>query len=190
MEIILIDQSYSGEEEEEKFIKELEKDIKEFDENAKWESADIGTGADWPVIILTIYSAVMSTISAIPELLNGAKKAKAILLKVGDKYGRLRFNEDCSESLAINYIIENESRIKKIEKILKKNIVVDPPVRDEKTGNLSDNPDAYYFQIYHILLDDENEFGECTEKYYFFIIKSDGKFELSHVLKIPKRGYF
>ena len=88
--------------------------------------------------------------------------------------------------MALNYTSENESNISKIDNILKKNIAIDPPTRSKKTGSLDDNPDSYYFLIYHIVLGDKNDFGDYSEKFYHFIIKSDGKFELNNVLSIPK----
>ena len=185
MEIIFNDQSYEGQISEKEFIKEFEKDIKEFDKNAKWKNADIGRGADWPVI-LAIYSSVLATITAISLLLAFAKKFKNHFLKVEYKYGRLRISEDCAGLLALNYISENESNISKIDNILKKNISIDPPARSKKTGSLDDNPDSYYFLIYNIVLDDKNDFGDYSEKIYYFIIRSDGKFELNNVLNIPK----
>lgn len=185
MEIIFNDQSYDSTIIEKEFIKEFEKDIKEFDKNVKWKNADIGRGADWPVI-LAIYSAVVSTMTAIPLLLDFAKKFKKHFSKIEDKYGKLRISEDCAGLLALNYISENERNINKIDNILKKIIAIDPPARSQKTGYLDDNPDSYYVSIYHVILGDENKFGEFSEKYYHFIIKSDGRFELSHILDIPK----
>lgn len=183
MEIIFNDQDFDGLLEEE-FIKEFENDIKRFDKNAKWESSDIGRGADWPVI-LTVYGAILTTITAIPVLLDFVEKFKNHFLYMNKKYGRLKICEDCAKALAISYIGNKENKIKKIKTVFIKNIPVNPPIRENKLGNLSDNPDCYYFFIYHVLLDDKNKFGEFSESYYNFIIKSDGKFELRHKLKIP-----
>jgi len=185
MEIIFSDQSYDGEISEKEFIKEFEKDIKEFDENAKWKNADTGRGADWPVI-LAIYSSVMTTITAIPLLLDYARKFKNHFFKIENKYGKLRISEDCAELLALNYISENEKNVNKIDNILKKDISIDPPTKSKKTGLLDDNPDSYYVFIYNITIGEKDDFGEFQEKIYFFIIKSDGKFELSHSLDKPK----
>ena len=189
MEIILNDQSYELLEKKE-FLEEMIKDIKDFDKNATYESCDIGRGADWPVI-LAIYSSIASTIgmiSAIPAIIEILKKFQSHFVKMKKKYGRLKICEECARTLAINYIFENENEyeIKDVRNVFNKNIPINPPIRNKKIGNLSDNPDSYYFLIYHVILNNENEFGEFLEKYYHFIIKSDGVFELSHILEIPK----
>lgn len=196
MEIILHEQYCFENEDNEEFIKELEKDIKEFDKDAKWQSADTGRGVDWPVILTiyntvsSTYSAVLTTICVIPIIKNLSKKFKEYFFKMENKYGELKICEDCAKLLALNYINEKESNIKNIKRVSKKTISINPPVRDKKTGHLDDNPDSYYFQMYHVTLDDKNEFGEFSEKYYSFIIKSDGRFELNHVLEIPQWNNF
>lgn len=189
MEIILHEQMCLENEKNEDFIKELEKDIKEFDKNAKWESSDIGRGANWPVI-LTIYNTIFTTISAIPVLIDLAKKFKAYFFKMENKYGKLRIDEDFAKLLALNYINENEINIKNIKCISKKTFSINPPTRDKKTGHLDDNPDSYYFQMYIVTINDKNEYGEFTEKIYNFIIKSDGVIELKHELEIPQWNNF
>jgi len=175
MEIILNDLSYEAYVEEEDFIKKFEKDLKSFDKNAKWQSADIGRGADWPVI-LAIFSIIISIPGNIFGFIKLSNEFKKFLTNLKKKYGQVRICEECASLLALNYINSKEKVVQESINIYSKTIPVGPPVKEKKSGHLDDKPECFYIQIYEI-----NKY-----KYYLFVIKSNGTFELKHYLNIPK----
>lgn len=177
MEIIIPDISYDTEKIKQKnLIKEIKKDFRSFSKDFEIKEADIGRGADWPVIIGIIGIAI-NLPGFLESSINLAKKFVDFMNNIKNKYGGIYICEQCASLLAVNFIKNKEKNIKSIENKYNHIIPVDPPVRESvKLNHLDEIPDAFYIQIYKV----------NDDIFYIFNIKSNGQLKLKYKFKIPE----
>ncbi len=181
MELIFSDRYYdSAEWEEGKYAKELATELSEVDQNVKTATADIGHGADWPVVLVQIFNNIdwgsfLAVAGPSGLFLLGDQINRNLdgWIEIGKKFKRLvekfhptRIDENAATLMALNDVVENAG--KPIEFSASLQIVEFTPLPRGK-GKLDKRPDALYLITVRI-----------PNKVFVYGVKSNGKMVFKH----------
>jgi len=174
MEIIVVDPTYDREDRDrEKFINDLQTDAQSLSSDLQISDTDIGRGADWPAIFLSI-GGLFFLGKKINENLEAwvslARKFIKFIENLRKKSWKFRIDEIGATLLAIErIIILEQGNISSIEKI-SENIVAISPFTGREPEGLRRRPDCLYMQIFKV----------NDNTVYIFGIKSKGSVEIEY----------